>query len=462
MIALLLIFAGVVCVYHVFKSKQIDQRFVQFLKSRFSEDFGLKISIGKVYANPSGIISISDVRLTVPVNGQITPIFLSKKVSFKYSIADLFRQKFSGWFDIILEEPTFYSNVPFDGRVEKSRSLEIFSGLIHRVKKKARLVIQRGTVVWIGQEGVVSEISGSVEGREFNFHLTLNHIRLQQFDVTTTLHITGIVEDQVNEREPKLLGKLSTNGSVINWKPIPEEATIAFELTKDSLIIQSAKILGGFDLSGVIGHTSHTNVDLVLETFQYPLAQMHDILSFKGGSPLGTFLDAKLQFKGSAQQPTIDGQVTIQNPEGKDKRFKNIQLNFSGVYPEINLSESRMVAANGSVMRFSNRRMPVQELFKVDTYERMIRQTEQTSVAWGDWTLARREDEDSVWVEKNLANDMTLKYQHYEHDETKLHSNSLENENELSFEYFLSKKGSISMDIKDDEQLLSLKSTTSF
>lgn len=460
----LMLIAGALGAYHVLKSQKVDQQFKEFLKSRFSDNFGLKISVGKIHANPAGLISVDDLELTIPnPDGSSAPIFLAKTISFKYSLIDMFKENFSGWLDITLDRPTFYSNVPFEGKVRNTGSLEIFSGLVHKVKKKTRLIVKSGTVVWVGQEGVLSEISGTVEGKSFDFKLSLNHIQLHGFDVSTTLHMIGVVSGETaNQTDPKLIGQIITDGSIVNWKPVPEESSADFEITKNELKITSAKVLGGIMVSGVIGHSSSSVVDLSMETEQYPLAQMYDIMSFTGGSPIGTLLDAKLFVKGSVYQPNIEGQVTIQNPDGKDKKFKNIQLNFTGVYPEVTLSESRMVASNGSVMRFSTRQLPVRELFKTETYERMIRQTEQTSVAWGDWTLARREDEDSVWLEKSLADDMTLTYQRYDHDETRLNPNSLENENELSLEYFLSKKGSVSMDIRDDEQLVSLKSTTSF
>ena len=454
----LVLFSGFV-VYH--KKSQIGNHFRIFITQRFEQTFGLTVVLEGIEGNVFGTVALKGVQLSVPsAGGSVLTIFSADEVRFRYTLGDFFRENFSGWFDIILKKPVFYSNIPFRPAVREARSLEFFSAFTQRVRQNARLIVEDGTIAWLGEDGILSGIEGVIENEAFDFKLSLNHIRLENLDVTTTMAFKGRVMPDPDHASKKLVGSWTTQGTVVNWKPVPKESMMRFEITEDQFIIHDATILGGIEIEGVIGHTSREDVDLKLVAKRYPLRQIYDILSFSNNPSMGGTMDGQILLSGSLHHPRIHGQILIENPDSNAERFKNIQLNFSGIYPTVRLSQSRMVTQNGTVMKFSNQELHVQELLDVTTYEDLVRRTEQTMVTWGDWTLKRQEEEDSVSLEHGFGEDLKLTYERLEHDETRIHHS--ESKDKFHLEYLLGGKQSVKMEVKEDEQFFGLQRKSVF
>lgn len=456
-----------------YKKDEFKSRFKSYLAQTLEDNYGLSVTLKGVQGDFFGNIILNDVVLSVPSEsmavlppvwdhqGDSVVLFSADEVQFRYTFLDFFRENFTGWFDIMLTRPVFYANVPFHPSASEVKGAEVLATFMRRVGRNARLIIKDGSVKWLGKEGALSDIEGMIENKSFDFKVSLNHMRLNGWDMTSTFLFEGSVEPDPLGPLGKLKGSWTTEGTVINFKPMPKESKLHFEITGDRFFILDSVVFGGIHMQGWLGHTSRDDMEVTFSATRYPLRIVYDVLSSSDEPSLGGILDGELKLTGSLYHPQIDGQLLIQNEESQAERFKVMQLNFHGIYPEVRLSESRMFTRDGAVMRFSDSEVHVMELFNVSTYESLIAQRDQTTVAWGDWTLKREVEEDTVALRRGLSRELTVSYERSEaQDETKI--DSAQEDNEFQLEYLLGNKNSLQMEWGENESFFGLQRKSEF
>lgn len=435
----------------------LTERFRQYLTQKLSNTFNLDVKIGSVAGDPRGTIALRDVHVSVRRDeGPAIDVFTCGEVRFRYTLLDFFRENFTSWFDVVLYKPTFYADVPFSVQKPEARghSFELFSGFVQKVRSSARLIIEDGTVAWIGMEGTLSGIEGVIANRSFDLSLTLNHLTIGNFDTTTLLRIDGQLIGDSAKSPARLTGSAVTQGTVINWKPVPSEARVHFDLTEDHLKLWDSYILGGISIAGTVGHTSRRDVDLVLSVKNYPLKEMHDIMSFSSSAAVGGKMTGKLIVQGDVMEPRLVGEFAIEDNTAPGARFRALQLFFEGIFPQVKISRSQMILSNGNPMQFaSDQEIHVKELFSSVTYERLIARSEQRTVTWKNWTLYREGDRDSVLLEHPLSKNAVPA----ESEDT-----DAEAEGAPGLDTLLGGRESIKMELKDDEQMFTLQKKAQF
>ncbi len=446
-----------------FRSAQLGPKFIDYVTSRFQDEFGLKLSVGSVEGDLFGTMAVKDIKAIVSSSPDQEVLFEAAEIRFKYTLTDLFKRNFSSWFDIILKKPIFYVDVSFNKPNTPGSSyprIDFISAVANQVRKNARLLIEGGQVIWTESPGMVSGIDGMFTNQSFELNLGMNHYQLGPFDVTTLLNLKG---DLAKRKSGNfyLKGSVTTQGTIVNWKPVPEESLFLYALSEDKLDVLKGSSLMGLNIEGLIGHSERQDVELEITATDYPISSMHDIFSFKGTKPLGGTADFKFNIQGSLKQPRVFGEMIILNEdENTDAPFKNMQMKFDGIFPEVQVSESRMFLYDGSVMRFSDQHIQLIDLFNQNTYKRMIKHTEQTNVQLGDWTLRRTENEDSVSLRKQINDRLSVSYDRNTSDETR--RETMGNENEVALEYQLGGAESVRMELKDDESFWGLQRKNSF
>lgn len=467
LLALVLIAVTAAGAYFYVKSRQevLADRFRNYLTRRLSEMFDLQVTIGTVEGDPRGTVALKDVRVSVPkADGTPLDVFTCGEVRFRYTLLDFFRENFTSWFDVILDRPVFYANVPFTApAAPEARSFELFSGFAQKVRSTARLIIKDGTIAWLGKEGTLSGIDGTIADRSFDMTVTLNHLKLGNFDTTTTLRVDGQLAGDDVSRPLRLTGSAATLGTVINWKPVPSESKLHFELNRNELRIWDSEVLGGIGIEGTVGHTSRSDIDLMLTAKGYPLKQMHEIMSFSGGTAVGGRLSGRLRVRGALAEPALAGEFAIEDNLVEGARFRAMQLFFEGIFPEVKISRSQMILSNGNPMQFaSDQEINIRELFNSSTYERLIARSEQRTVTWKNWTLYREGDKDTVLLEHPLlpaapaapSGDGSLSEGEDADDET--------GEDAPVLDALFGGRESIKMELKDDEQMFTLQRKAQF
>ncbi len=436
----------------------LAERFRQYLTVRLSKTFDLQVEIGAVTGDPRGTIALKDVRVSVPRKDTVPlDVFTCAEVRFRYTLLDFFRENFTSWFDVILDRPVFYANVPFSAQAPEARSFELFSGFVQKVRSTARLIIRNGTIAWLGKEGTLSGIDGTIANRSFDMTVTLNHMKLGNFDTTTTVRVDGQLAGDETSKAARLTGSAVTQGTVINWKPIPRESLVRFDLSRDQFKIWDTQVLGGIGVEGFVGHTTRRDLDLMFTAKDYPLKEMNEILSFSGGQGIGGKMSGRLKVQGAITEPRMAGELIIEDNAAPGARFRAMQIFFEGIFPQMKISRSQMILTNGQSMQFaSDQEIHLREMFSSDTYERLITGSEQRTVTWKNWTLYREGDKDTVLLEHPLSQPAVGEDPEGDGEDEE------GSDEPPSLETLLSGAESLKMELKDDEQMFTLQKKATF
>lgn len=443
------------------KRDDVTRHFAQFLTDRVWKTFGLKIKYRRVDGNVfSGSMTFKEPEVWMPGPGEPTLIFKAERISFDYHLVDFFMEKFTGWVEIRLERPTFYAGVPFIPDRMSQKSVSLFSQLVRNVRKKTRLIIENGKIAWLGKEGVLSGISGKIQNQEFDLSVSLNHILIAGRDLSTRLSLTGKLLTRPGDAQQELVGRFKTEGTVVNWKPIAQESNARYILNRHTLRITASSFFGGLEVEGQIDYFGDLEIDLIIQSDHYQLSNLNGILRRSDRKKLSGESNIELFLSGSLLEPMIKGQILVKNTQMGGRPIKNIQLNFQGIYPDVQLSESRMVLPDGTTMNFANQTVRFQDLLSSKTYETLIAHMDQTDVSWGDWRLRRKSAAGSVSLEKELGEWMKLKYERYDRDEATLQTQDWPDEVEL--EYLLSDQNSLKLQLREDDEFIGVQKKLSF
>lgn len=447
------------------KRPDLEERFVQYMDERLRQEFGLTIQIEGFSGDILGHAKLYDVSVsTLSEEGRV-PVFKAEEIIFKYRWIDFLLENFSGWFDIELKKPTFYANVPFvlsrlPAQAGANTDFGLFAGTAKRVGKNARLHIDQGVIAWKDQDDVFSYIDGVIETNAFDLRIGLNHVKLGLLDVSSELKFWGRVNYEDDGKFKEIVGLLSSKNTIVNWKPTPQESRIEFRLTQDKLIIEDTVLMGGLSVAGYVSHTTSEDMDIKIRAEKYPLHEMRDIFSYSGRDSMGGMINVDWHITGSFRQPLLRGTLDIYSIDDPSSKFSNIQMNLQGILPDVTLTQARLMNPSGMVMNFAGQQVHVLELFDSGTYARLIANKEQTEVAWGEWSMQRSKDEDSVIVQRDLSPRVKLSYEQYSEYESALKPQ--EQSDEVGVEYSLTSQDSFKMEVKEDEKIVGWQRKTEF
>ena len=438
----------------------IRQHFSTYLTERVWNLFNLQVSFDSIGGNVIGELSFSGIQAIYISGDTETKVFEADDVTFKYRIFDFLMERFTGNVEIDLNKPIFYADVPFVADTKDGHNVEIFTKFLVQAQDRIKLNIKDGSIAWKGQEDMFSGIEGSIQNQKFDLWVQLNHIILGENDISTQLFVKGQLDHGYIEGEERLKGFSQTRGTVVNYKPIARESYVTFTLTKDRLIIDEAILVGGLELEGDVKYHGKPEVNLNLQSKAYPLKYFNNFFRFTPESELSGLADINLSVSGHVFTPMMQGQITIKESNMGGDPFTNMQLNVSGVYPEVRLSESRVVTIDGTAMNFANQSLHITELFDYKTYERLVSRRDQDKVIWGDWKLKRVDTSESVMLEREVSDLMKVKYERYDYDESQIRPD--ETENEVGVEVSLTDEDVFKMSLTEDEEFVGLERKMSF
>ena len=448
------------------KKDSIRAEFGRFFTNRAWTLLGVKVHVDRFGGNIVESLALRGVRVSSPTASAVEgldTVFEAEEISFHYRIPELITGNFAGWFRIVMTKPAIYADVPLRPHTSldpRWRELfRIFIQVLKGMRRKTQIVIRGGTVVWRDAEGAVSGVEGTLQDQEFNLALTLNHVGLAGNDLSTELNLRGHLKSDAGERQT-LIGFVMTRGTIINWKPVPHESKLSFTLTDETLTIADSSILAGFEMKGAVHFTDPPDMNLIIRTKNYPLDQLNEFLILPPEKQLSGIADVSIDLDGSPLAPMTKGEITIKDSRMSRRPIKNMQIHLEGVYPDLRISNSRVVLEDGTTMAFAKENVSVSDLFSSRTYEALVTRTDQDDVIWGDWRLKREEREESMVIQRDLGNQMNVKYEKFEQDEADVKSAPQRDEVEL--EYLLSGKDSFKVKLKDDEEFVGVEKKMSF
>jgi hypothetical protein len=270
----------------------------------------------------------------------------------------------------------------------------------------------------------------------------------------------------VQARNDFLSGDIRTEGTVIDWKPLPYEASFDFLFSEESFNVMSSNFLGGMQLSGKVDFQNDYNIDFSLTAKDYPFSNLTYFSIFSAVTKPTEKLDVGIRFEGSPWAPNVNSHLGIHDGWIGKRSYRLMDLNMVGVYPTVKVVSSRIVLADGSVMKIADRPIEASQLFKSKTYEKLISEEAQETVVWGDWELSRQNDtndQSEFTMQRSLGENTRVHVRKFSgEDEQKYIDQEDPADVEVGFEYRLRSKDSLKLEVRDNEELAKIERKLTF
>lgn len=418
------------------------------------------VTIGKIRGHLFGLIIFENIEVREPwLEGDAGRVLSVKELRLRYRFLDLVSKEFGSKILVDVIRPVLVwkprvglraPEVPFMGWM-RDWALTQRRNLVFRV---------RDMTVVLGGEGQRYEgIDMAYEGNTFSMDLPAAHMKVYGSDVTTVLRVEGTFELGPDVRDDALRGKIRTEGTVINWSPLAEEADFDFIFTEQGFSLLSSHFLGGIELRGQMEFSNDLNIDFEIYAKDYAVRNLSPFFKIDKALEVPGRLDIEARFKGSFWQPQVECRSRLYNGAIGSRSFQALDVNVTGVYPTVTLENSRILMDDGTAMQFANTTLEARELFYDKTYERLIAGAQQDTVIWGDWEISRPlglNEQPEFLMQRLLGNRAKVSFKKSNEDERELQTTDSK-PMEVGFEYRLKAEDSLKFNVKDDEEFVGVE-----
>jgi len=245
----------------------------------------------------------------------------------------------------------------------------------------------------------------------FGVKVVINHLRIRAFDISTELDCALEVMSGENEVEPFLCGTVRSRYSLINYKPV-QELSGYFKIQGGRLYLESVQ-WGSFFCDGYIGLSLPRDVKLALK---FDDARASDISVLMGCSgeeaELSGTIRGTLNISGFLDRAVVAGQLTAYDGFLGVFEYDVVRLNFEGLYPTVQVSDSSFTGADGLSFNLQGS----VDLRESCDFQQGVSSLRMSPLVYergdvSEWTIRRREEENSVRRSE-------LKYRVRQHDTT--------------------------------------------
>jgi hypothetical protein len=451
--------------------KEKKQALVQdgsvFIQELISRETGLSVKIGKISGKLSGLIRFDDVKLednSLPVG--LRTLFQAKQVEFRYHLIDFLAKKFDSKIIVILNGPEVYWRPSVRIKRDEFPWMGWFRDWVAAQRQHLKLVVNDLTI-YTGVDKVPwSGISGVVDGDQFELAVPIRHLAVFEHDITSEIHIKGKLDVSLPSGSERILGQIRTEGTILNWKPLPWESQFEFEVSRNDIAFESAKFLGGFDIVGTLSFKDEPSITASIKAHQYPLTQLEVFLPVGQSVKITGHLNLDARISGLLDQLTMEAYARVSEGKSGKRFYKSMDLHVEGVYPTLQLSDSRVIMEDDSVMKFADKPIEFMDLFSSKIYRSLIAATDQDNVAWGDWEFKRPLDQNQkpeFTVERVVGKHARLLVRKLNEPEDEQNFDpSVTDPVEIGFEYRLRSKDSVKFQMREDEKFVGVERKMSF
>jgi hypothetical protein len=260
-------------------------------------------------------------------------------------------------------------------------------------------------------------------------------------------------------REDSLKGRIFTEGTVINWKPLSGESQFDFVFSRKIFSMVSSDFLGGIRVTGRVDFEHDYDIDWTVTAHNFALSNL-DIFLGRGGTGVGPGrLDLDLGLQGSPLSPRMKMRARIQDGRIGPRAFKAMDVHLEGNCPTLKLTESRILFPDGAVMRFADKTLELKELFSEKTFVALVSGAQQDTVVWGDWEFQRpfvgEGSAPDFLVQRLLGDNTRLHFREYQPEEEV--DTSGNKRTEFGIEYRLLSKDSLKFEMREDEKFVGVE-----
>ncbi len=439
------------------------KRTVEALLSRESE---LEVRIGSVSGSMLGEVRFRDVKLLHPgsLPEEIRLAFSVKEISARYRLVDFLTKKLDTKISIFIDKPKVYW-APFI-RLSRKRDFPFMDWMRDwSLSQRNNIDVHiRSLDIHSPYENLKIEgVNLDYESSRLSVEIPLRHITMGTMDVSTVLKAKGSFHLGLFGGEDSIEGEIFTEGTVVNWMPVPEESSFGFIFSRSGFALKSSRVFGGIVIEGGVDFKKDYDMRWSLSAQNYPLSNLNFLFKSAPANLLPQTADVDLLFDGTPMAPNVTGRARLYKGYVGQRIYKLMDLNFTGVYPTVKIENSRLLLSDDSVMKFADRSLEFPELFRVKTYQSLVVDAQQDTVLWGDWEFRRPKDindQSEFLLQRKLGERARLNFHEYKRDE------SLQSEEtdklEIGLEYKLQGHDALKFELREDEKFVGVERKMTF
>src|SRR5204862_443721 len=139
--------------------------------------------------------------------------------------------------------------------------------------------------------------------------IPIRHINLSAMDLSTVINAEGDFRLGFFGGEDAIAGEIYTEGTIVNWSPVPEESRFHFSFSRSGFHLTSADVMGGIRVQGSIDFDNDYRIHWDIEAENYLLSNLNFILKISPKSLLPSRVDLDLHFDGNPLAPAVEGRA---------------------------------------------------------------------------------------------------------------------------------------------------------
>jgi len=334
-------------------------------------------------------VRFEGVQVIDPATEPASSVFSAQSVLIRYRLLDLLSKKGDSSIEIQFQSPKVRWQPPAGVSRQQFPFLRWMREWAVDRRKHFSLRI-RDLELEIGAGGPkIGGIDAWIKGDAFEVIVPFRHADVSHTDISSTWTAQGRFELGAGTTEDMLMGRLSTEGTVINWQPLARESHFDFIFSRQGFYMTSSDFLAGLQIQVEVDFDHGYDFRVAVKADNYTLSQLDPFIrtSYKFALPGRADVDAV--FYGRPWAPNYEADLRVHDGWIKKTAFKMLDLHLAGVYPTVSFTDSRMLLPDGSVMRFADKTLEFRDLFETGTFEVLLSDAEEDSVVWGDWEFRR-------------------------------------------------------------------------
>ncbi|MGH7198239.1 MAG: hypothetical protein ACREH5_05825 [Candidatus Omnitrophota bacterium] len=442
------------------RREALREEFTRFIQTSLSRQTGAEVRIGRIGGRFLGEVRFEDIEIREPwLPAEQGVFFRADEILFRYSFLDFISKSFHSKVEVIIKRPAIRwhphlslrkSDFPF---MEWTRQWAL--------SQKNRFVVRIEDLSFDLGPGrkPFTGVDLRYEDNAFSAEIPVSHVTIAKSDVSSVVHVDGHFEEARPGLPEALVGQIRTEGTIINWKPLREESRFEFILTEDVLRLVSSNFLGGIEVAGEMDLGNDYVMDFSIRAKQYPFMNLDVFFQPVPGAPPPSRMDLEARFHGSPWSPMVECRTRLYDGSMGKRSFKAMDVNVSGVYPTVRLEDSRILLEDGATMRIADRTLEAGELFKNETYEKLIEAADQSRVTWGDWDFTRSTDmkaQPEFLMERSLG-DRTRVHLKRMHEDQGVLGDEYSRQTEVGLAYQIRAKDYLRFELREDEEFFGVE-----
>ncbi len=431
---------------------------VRLIEKGLSQSSQTRVKIGRVRGNLLGFIRFENVEVGgLGIAESEPPAFKIQELELRFRFLDFLSKRFDSKIVLIVKNPEVRWKPYLGIRVPQ---FPIFGWMREWASSQKSNFLLKVEGLSLSFEGYkpfrLSGINAQAEGETFHMELPVSHVPMGRSDVTSVIVVDGKFDPGPRADEDILVGRIHTEGTVIDWKPVSQESVFNFVFTQEAFRLSSANFVGGIQIDGQVDFTNDYELSLSIYAKDVPMRELGFFLKLdKSLASAGRF-DLEVNFEGNFLAPQMEAHARIYDGFIGARAFKMMDLNAEGVYPTVRLNNSRILLEDGSTMRLADDVLEIGDLLRSSTFHSLISGSQQDTVVWGDWEFSRPTDDEArpeFLMQRLFGEHARVHFKKMNEDPEEFQDRRSQ-DMEVGFEYKLRSENSLKLEYRDDQEVV--------